>query len=25
LFLLPLEGRKEPLERLRGAFARIIP
>ena len=25
LFLLPLEGRKEPLERLRGAFSRIIP
>jgi hypothetical protein len=25
LFLLPLEGRKEPLERLRGAFARIVP
>jgi CheY-like chemotaxis protein len=25
LFLLPLEGRKEPLERLRGAFSRIVP
>jgi Domain of unknown function (DUF4388) len=25
LFLLPLEGRKDPLERLRGAFSRIVP
>jgi CheY-like chemotaxis protein len=25
LFLLPLEGKKEPLERLRGAFSRIVP
>jgi len=25
LFLLPLEGRKEPLDRLRGAFSRIVP
>ena len=25
LFLLPLEARKEPLERLRGAFSRIVP
>lgn len=25
LYLLPLEGRKEPLERLRGAFSRIVP
>jgi CheY-like chemotaxis protein len=25
LLLVPLEGRKEPLERLRGAFARIVP
>jgi hypothetical protein len=25
LFLLPLEGRTEPLERLRGAFSRIVP
>jgi hypothetical protein len=25
LYLLSLEGRKEPLERLRGAFSRIVP
>jgi hypothetical protein len=25
LYLLPLEGRQEPLERLRGAFSRIVP
>jgi CheY-like chemotaxis protein len=25
LFVLSLEGRKEPLERLRGAFSRIVP
>jgi CheY-like chemotaxis protein len=25
LFLLPLDGRKEPLDRLRGAFSRIVP